>query len=412
VITDIRYWSATAAASTQSKEVTVPLRLPEHVILLRETVRSFVDGFVEPHALTIDRTNEIPEEIFVEARKLGLFGFSIPEAYGGLGEDEIVSCVGLETMSHGPGGVTFYIAPSAPSAAINLVGREDQKQKYLPGLAAGERFSAFCLSEAGAGSDAASIKTRAVRRNGKWSISGTKLWISRAAKADIFLVSAITDPSKGAKGGITVFILDKRKGVNVGKPEWQLGGRGSGSAEVHFDDVEADDDEVLGETGYGFNGLKFILGRARLWAAARGVGVISRALELSLMHSENRQQFGKSIGEFQAVKLKIADMAADLYSARLLLYQAAEMFNEGKDAAQEAAYAKLFCSEAAGRAADAAVQLHGATGVSQQYCVERLYRDARSYRILDGTSDIQRLMIASRVQKIGLGETLAPGGLL
>jgi acyl-CoA dehydrogenase len=374
-------------------------------------VRAFVDDVVQPRAAEIDRTNEIPEEILDQARELGLFGFSIPEAFGGLGESELASSVALETMSHGPGGVTFFVAPSAPAAAINLVGRQDQKERFLPDLAAGKRYAAFCLSEAGAGSDAAGIKARAVRKNGRWSISGTKLWISRANKAEVFLVSAVTDPDKGAKGGITVFLLDKRKGINVGKQDWQLGGRGSGSAEVHFDECEAADDEVLGDIGYGFSALKFILGRARLWAAARGVGVISRAAELSIEHAETRQQFGKKIGEFQAIKHKIADMSADLYTARLLLYQAAMLFDEGHDAAQEAAYAKLFCSEAAGRAADSAVQIHGAMGVSQEFGVERLYRDCRAYRILDGTSDIQRGMIASRVQRSGLGHTLAPGGL-
>lgn len=389
----------------------MPLRLPEDIRQVRETIRAFVDDVVLPHASAIDATNEVPEEIFDKARELGLFGFSIPENYGGLGTSELMSSVALEEMSRGPGGLTFFIAPSAPAAAINLVGRDDQKDRYLPDLAGGRRYAAFCLSEAGAGSDAAGIKTRAVRKDGGWSISGTKLWISRAAKAGVFLVSAVTDPEKGAKGGITVFLIDKRKGINVGKPDWQMGGRGSGSAEVNFDECFAADDEVLGQVGYGFEALKFILGRARLWAAARGVGVVARAAELSLEHAENRQQFGKKIGEFQAIKHKIADMSSDLYIGRLLLYQAAVLFDEGKDAAQEAAYAKLFCSEAAGRAADAAIQIHGAMGVSQEFGVERLYRDCRAYRIMDGTSDIQRGMIASRVQRTGLGETLAPGGL-
>lgn len=389
----------------------MPLRLPEEVRQVRDTIKAFVDDYVQPHAARIDETNEIPEEILDKARELGLFGFSIPENYGGLGTSELMSSVALETLSHGPGGVTFFVAPSAPAAAINLVGREDQRSRYLPDLASGSRYAAFCLSEAGAGSDAAGIKARAIRKDGGWSISGTKLWISRATKASVFLVSAVTDPEKGAKGGITVFLIDKRKGINVGKSDRQLGGRGSGSAEVNFDECHAADNEVLGEVGYGFDALKFILGRARLWAAARGVGVIARAAELSIAHAENRQQFGKKIGDFQAVKHKIADMSADLYTARLLLYQAAMLFDEGKDAAQEAAYAKLFCSEAAGRAADAAVQLHGAMGVSQEFGVERLYRDCRAYRILDGTSDIQRGMIASRVQRAGLGEALAPGGL-
>lgn len=389
----------------------MPLRLPEEVIQMRETVRGFVDEYVQPLAEQIDRSNEIPESLLDKARELGLFGFSIPEQYGGLGINELVTSVAVETMSYGPGGVTFYVAPSAPAAAINLIGREDQRRRFLPELAVGKRYAAFCLSEASAGSDAAGIKARAVRRNGKWLLNGTKLWISRARHASVFLVSALTDPARGARGGITIFLIDKRPGVHVGKADWQLGGRGSGSAEVSFQDCEIADDEILGNVGDGFEGLKFILGRARLWAAARGVGVIGRALELSLGHTAQREQFGRKLGDFQAVKHKIADMAADLYTARLLLYQAAEIFDEGKDAAQEAAYAKLFCTEAAGRAADMAVQLHGAMGLAQDFGVERLYRDCRAYRILDGASDIQRLMIASRVQRQGSGEGLAPGGL-
>ncbi|MFW6076508.1 MAG: acyl-CoA dehydrogenase family protein, partial [Hyphomicrobiales bacterium] len=298
-----------------------------------------------------------------------------------------------------------------PAAAIRLAGTEEQRARYLPSLAAGEAFAAFCLSEAGAGSDAGGIKTRAVRKNGGWSITGTKLWVSRAANASVFLVSAVTDPEKGPKGGITVFVLDKRKGVTTGAADWQLGGRGSGSAEVVFDECEVGDDEVLGEVGHGFASLKYILGRARLWAAARATGVISRAMELSLEHADNRVQFGQKIGEFQLVKEKIAGMAADLYPARLMVYQAAQLFDEGIDAAQEAAYAKLFASEAGFRAADAAVQIHGAMGVAQGFPVERLFRDVRAYRILDGTSDIQRLMIASRLQRRGPGETIAPGGV-
>ncbi len=388
------------------------IRLPEEVVQLKQTIRRFVQDELQPAANEIDRTNEIPQSIIDKARELGLFGLSIPEEYGGVGESELASSVALEELSHGPGGATFYIAPSAPAAAIRLAGNEEQRRRYLPRLASGEAFAAFCLSEAGAGSDAGGIRTRAVRTARGWSITGTKLWVSRAANASVFLVSAVTDPDKGSNEGITVFLLDRRPGLTTGKPDWQLGGRGSGSAEVVFDGCEVGEDEVLGEVGKGFAALKFILGRARLWAAARATGVIGRALELSVAYAEERVQFGQKIGEFQAIKDKIANMAADLYAARLQVYQAAILFDQGIDAAQEAAYAKLFASEAGFRAADAAVQIHGAMGVAQGFPVERLYRDVRSYRILDGTSEIQRLMIASRVQRRGVGETIAPGGIV
>lgn len=387
-------------------------QLPEELVQLRDTVKRFTDNVIEPYAAQIDKNNEVPQEILTKAGELGLFGLSIPEEYGGLGESELMSCVALETLSRGPGGVTFFVAPSAPAAAIRFAGTEEQRKKFLPRLAAGESFSAFCLSEASAGSDAAGIKTRAVRRNGKWVVNGSKLWISRAAKADIFLVSAVTDPEKRGAGGITIFVGRKRPGIVVGKPDWQMGGRGSGSAEVSFQDCEFSDDEVLGTVGDGFGALKFILGRARLWAAARAVGVQQRVLEVVLEHVQTREQFGKKLGDLQAIKLKVADLTADLYTSRVLLYRAASLFDLGIDPAQEVAVAKLFATEAVSRAADTAIQVHGAMGVSQDFVVERLYRDSRAYRILDGTSDIQRLMIASAVQRRGIGEAMAPGGIL
>ncbi|HEX6979725.1 MAG TPA: acyl-CoA dehydrogenase family protein [Alphaproteobacteria bacterium] len=386
--------------------------LPEELRQFRDSLNRFLADEIEPRAAEIERTNDIPDAILAKAAELGLFGMSIPEEYDGLGTSEMVSCVALETLSRGPGGVTFYLAPNAPAAAIRFAGNEEQRRRFLPPMARGESFAAFCLSEAGAGSDAAGIKTRAERKGNRWVINGSKLWISRARRASTFLVSAVTDPSKRGKGGITIFVMEKRPGIVVGKSDWQIGLRGSGSAEVSFQDVEATDADVLGTVGGGFDVLKFILGRARLWAAARAVGIIARSLELSLEHAASREQFGQKIGDFQAIKLKLADMATDLYASRLMVYRAAQLFEAGHDAAQEASIAKLYATEAASRAADMAIQIHGAMGVSQEFHVERLYRDARAYRILDGTSDIQRLMIASRVQRAGLGETIAPGGLL
>lgn len=387
-------------------------QLPEELVQLRDAVRRFTDEVIEPRAAEIEATNEVPKDVLRQAGELGLFGLSIPEQYGGFGVSEIATCVALETLSRGPGGVTFFIAPSAPAAAIRFAGTEEQRRKYLPRLASGQAFTAFCLSEASAGSDAAGIKTRAVRRDGKWVVNGSKLWISRAAKADVFLVSAVTDPDKRGAGGITIFIGDKRPGIVVGKPDLQMGGRGSGSAEVSYQDCAFSDDEVLGTVGDGFGVLKFILGRARLWAGARAVGVQQRCLELVMEHVKTREQFGKKLGDFQAVKMKLADITADLYISRLLVQRAAALFDLGHDPAQEVAIAKLFATEAASRAADTAIQLHGAMGVSQEFVVERLYRDSRAYRIMDGTSDIQRMMIASAVQRTGIGEAMAPGGTL
>jgi acyl-CoA dehydrogenase len=384
---------------------------PQELAQFRDGLRRFVTEEIEPRAAVIERSNDVPQELLVKARELGLFGLSIPEEYGGSGESEVASCVALEALSHGPGGVTFFLAPTAPAAAIRFAGTEAQRRKFLPKLARGELFSAFCLTEAAAGSDAAGIKTRAERRGDRWILNGSKIWISRASRAGIFLVSAVTDPAKRGKGGITIFVMEKRHGLNVGKPDRLMGLAGSGSAEVSFEDCEVTDADVLGTVGGGFDVLKFILGRARLWAAARAVGVCSRALEISLAHAAEREQFGKKLGEFQAIQHKLADMTSDVYTGRLLLYRAAALYDAGLDPVQEVSIAKLFCTEAAGRAADNAIQIHGAMGLSQDFHVERLYRDCRAYRILDGTSDIQRLMIASNIRRRGMGEAMAPGGL-
>ena len=386
--------------------------LPQELVQFQSTLKRFVQTEIEPRAHVLDETNDLPDELLEKAAEIGLFGLSIPEEFGGMGTSELASSVAVETLSHGPGGATFYLAPSAPAGAIRFAGTSEQQQRYLPQLASGQTYAAFCLSESGAGSDAAGIKTRAERHGNKWILNGSKLWISRARRAGVFLVSAVTDPSKRGKGAITVFVMEKRRGVEIGKLDKQIGLSGSGSAEVIFRDVEVTEADVLGTVGGGFDVLKFILGRARLWAAARATGICAKALEDSLAHAAMREQFGKKLGDFQAVKLKLADMTTDTYVSRMLLYRAARLFDEAQDPVQEVSIAKLYATEAASRCADMAVQIHGAMGVSREFHVERLYRDARAYRILDGTSDIQRLMISSNLQRRGTGDAIAPGGLV
>lgn len=384
--------------------------LPDSDRDVRDTVRAFVEQKVEPVAAEIEETGQIPRHVLDGGAELGLFGLGIPERFGGSGESLLTTAVAVEALSYGPGAVTMVMGPSAPAAAICLSGSEEQKQRYLPDLAAGRKIAAFSLTESEAGSDAAAIRTRAVRDGEDWVISGTKLYISRAALADLFLVSAVTDPSRG-KDGITVFLVDKSPQVRVGKEDVQLGLRGSSSAEVHFDGVRVGPEQVLGEVGKGFDVLKRTLTRARLWAAARSTGAMAACLDLTLAHVGQRVQFGRPLVEFQAVKLKLADMAVDVAAARHLLYSSAHALDEGRDATQETSVAKLFATEAACRVADAAVQLHGAMGVSREYPVERFYRDVRAYRILDGASDIQRLVIASALRRRGTGRSLVPGAV-
>lgn len=384
--------------------------LPEEIELLRKTVRAFVEKEVEPLAEQIERDARIPSILLKKAAEMGLFGLSIPPEYGGTGFGELGSVVALEELSRTNGAVSMVICPTAPAATIALAGTEAQKQQYLPPLARGERLAAFCLTEPTAGSDATGIRTSAVRTGDRYILNGSKLYISRAAIAGTFIVTAVTDPTRKAKGGITVFIVERDyPGFSIGSKDDEMGLRGSESAEVVFQDCEVPAANVIGAVGGGFDVMRKILDRARLWAAARSVGASQRILELSLQYAVTREQFGKPIGAFQAVRLKLADMATLLHAGRLMLYQTARKIDQGEEAVQEASMAKLFSSEAAGQIADMGVQIHGAMGFMKPTPVERFYRDVRAYRILDGTSDIQRLIIAGKLLrshglKVAVGE--------
>jgi alkylation response protein AidB-like acyl-CoA dehydrogenase len=375
---------------------------------VRDAVRTFVARVAEPAAAEMERTNAIPDSVLRAGADVGLFGLGIPEEYGGAGTDLLTTVVALEALCEGPNAVSMVMGPSAPAAALVMAGTDEQRQKYLPSLAAGEVIASFALTESEAGSDAAAIRTRAVERDGQFVISGSKIYIGRASLAGLFLVSAVTDPGRGA-AGISVFLVESSDRVGIGSPDLQMGLRGSGGAEVHFDDVVVPASAMLGQRGAGFDVLKLTLHRARLWAAARSIGASKAALDLSLSHVAQRKQFGQPLGDFQAVRMRLADMATDLAAARLLVYHAAEVLTQGGDGGQEVSMAKLFATEAAGRITDHAVQLHGGMGVSSEYPVERFARDVRAYRILDGASDIQRLVISSGLRKWGMGKGMVPG---
>lgn len=385
-------------------------RLPEEVELLRQSVRQFVDKEVCPRSEEIDRDAHVPNDLLRQAAELGLFGLSIPPEYGGTGFGELGSVVALEEMARGHGAVSMLICPTAPAATIALAGSEALKQKYLPAMASGEKFAGFCLTESEAGSDASGIRTTAVRQGDAYVLNGSKLYISRAAVADIFTVTTVTDPSKKGRGRISVFVAERSfPGLHIGSKDDEMGLRGSESAEVILEDCRVPAENIVGELGGGFEVMRKILDRARLWAAARAVGAAQRVLELCLQYVPIRKQFGKPIGAFQAVRLKLGDMATMIHAGRLMVYQAAWKIDQGEDALDEACMAKLFCSEAAGQIADVGVQLHGAMGYMKPTPVERIYRDVRAYRILDGTSDIQRLILAGRLLrahglKVGVGE--------
>jgi acyl-CoA dehydrogenase len=384
--------------------------IPEEVVLLRQTVRNFAEKEAEPLAEQIDREAHIPRLLLKQAAELGFFGLSIPPEYGGAGFGELGSAVALEELSRTNGAVSMVICPTAPAATIVLAGTEAQKQKYLPPLARGECLASFCLTEPNAGSDAAGIRTTAIQKGDKFILNGNKLYISRAAIADTFIVTAVTDAARKARGGITVFVVEKGfPGFSVGSKDDEMGLRGSESAEVVFQDCEVPAENVVGVIGGGLDVMRKILDRARLWAAARALGASRRILEVCLQYATLREQFGKRIGAFQAIRLKLADMATWIHAGQFMVYHAAWKIDQGQDAVQEASMAKLFCSETAGRIADMGVQIHGAMGYMKPTPVERFYRDVRAYRILDGTSDIQRLIIAGKLLrsqglKVGVGE--------
>jgi acyl-CoA dehydrogenase len=384
------------------------IELPQTARDMQSAVRGFVTDVVEPVAAQVEATGVVPDSLLKSAAEIGLFGLGIPEQYGGAGTDLLHTVVALEALAHGPGGVTMLIGPSAPAAAICLAGSEEQRLSYLPDLASGRRIAAYALTESEAGSDISAIRTHAARAGSGWVLSGSKLYISRARVASLFVVSAKTRREEG-KGGISVFIIEKADGVVVGQDDIQLGLRGSGSAEVHFDNLYVDENRLLGELDQGLDVLKTSLTRARLWASARSIGAMAACLDLTLLHVGTRTQFGRHLGEFQAVRMKLADMATDLAAARLLVYTAAEVLDAGRDGTQETSIAKLFATEAAGRVADTAVQLHGALGVSKGYPIERFFRDVRAYRILDGASDIQRLVISSGLRRHGTADAIYPG---
>ena len=282
--------------------------LPEEVELLRKTVRAFVEKEAEPLAEQIERDARIPSILLKKAAEMGLFGLSIPPEYGGTGFGELGSVVALEELSRTNGAVSMVICPTAPAATIALAGTEEQKQQYLPPLARGDRLASFCLTEPTAGSDATGIRTSAVRKGDRYVLNGSKLYISRAAIAGTFIVTAVTDPARKAKGGITVFIVEREfPGFSVGSKDDEMGLRGSESAEVVFQDCEVPAANVVGAVGGGFDVMRKILDRARLWAAARAVGASQRILELSLQYAVTREQFGKPIGAFQAVRLQLLD---------------------------------------------------------------------------------------------------------
>lgn len=376
-------------------------QLTEEMESLREVVRKFVKEEVEPFANQIEEENAIPKHIVEMSKEMGLFGLSIPEEYGGLGLNMVGKCAVLEELAKTHNGYTTLISCHVGIGSVGIVefGNEQQKQKYLPKMATGEWIGAFALTEPSAGSNAANLKTTAVRKGNKYILNGSKHYITNAHDAHVFTVMAVTDPTKGARG-ITSFIVEKdMPGFVIGAPEKKLGLRGSNSAELYFENVEIPAENVLGVEGDGYiNALK-ILANGRAGMAARCLGSSERLLEHSMQHALEREQFEQPIFNFQAIQHMLADMAMQVETLRSFTYRVAWMVDQEQRVVKEAAMVKLYGSEVYNKVADLALQIHGGLGYMKDYPIERYFRDARITRIYEGTSEIQRNIIASELNR-------------
>jgi acyl-CoA dehydrogenase len=376
------------------------MTLPPDVELLRAETRRLVDRELRPRTLEIERERRIPEALVRQLRELGYFGLTIPERYGGQGLSTLAHLVVQEELGRAHAAFNMLISGNNGIGVMGLVldGTDAQKQRWLPRLASGEWMAAFALTEPNAGSDAQAIETRAVREGAGWVLNGTKHYISRGDVAHLVTVFARTDPTVRAKGGITTFIVEKgTPGFNVARIQESMGSDVVKQAELVFEDCRVPDENVVGAVGAGFATAMRILDLGRLSLAARCLGTMEELLAVSVAHAKNRVQFGKPIAEQQAIQHMLADTATEIAMIRPALYAAAERRDAGERVTQEAAMLKLFASEALGRAADRAVQIHGGMGFMRDCVVEGIYREARMMRIVEGTSEIQRLLIARGV---------------
>lgn len=368
---------------------------------MKKNVRDFIQSEVESVAAQIEKEDKIPDRIIQLAKEMGLFGLSIPEEYGGLGIGMVGKCALYEEIGATHNGFTTLIGAHTGIGTVGIVdmGNDEQKKRYLPDMASGERLGAFALTEPEAGSNASNLKTTAERKGDKYVLNGLKHYITNATEADIFTVMAVTDPSKGAKG-ITSFIVEKDfPGFRVGKVEEKMGLKGSHSAEIILEDCEVPVENVLGEEGKGYvNALK-ILANGRAGLAARNLGSSQHLLDMSVRYAKEREQFGVPIIEHQAVAHMLSEMAVEIEALRSFTYRVAWMVDEGMKVIKEAAMLKLYGSEVYNRVADKAVQVHGGLGYISDYPIERYFRDARITRIYEGTSEIQKNIIASQLKK-------------
>src|ERR1700737_4241077 len=373
------------------------LELTEEQALLQKTVREFAESEVKPLAKELDETGRFPRDIFNKAAELGLTSVAFPEREGGAGVDHIAYSIVIEEISRccASTGVILSVQNSLYCDPIHRFGTEEQKKKFLLPFARGERIGCYALTEPQAGSNAAALQTKAVKKGDKYVINGTKVWITNGGAADAAIVYVNTDPPKGEKG-ITALVVEKgTPGFKVGKEEKKLGINATACCELVFTDCEVSVANRIGNEGEGYKVALSTLDGGRIGIAAQATGMAQGAFEAALKYAQERLAFGHPISQFQAIQFMLADMATEIDAARLLIRKAAWKQDSGARFSMEAAVAKLFASEMATRVTHKAIQIHGGNGYSREYPVERNYRDARITEIYEGTSEIQGLGIAS-----------------
>ncbi|SEP50885.1 hypothetical protein SAMN04487843_14124 [Methylobacterium sp. ap11] len=370
--------------------------LSDDQILIRDTARSFARERLKPFSAEWDREARFPREAIAEMGALGFMGMLVPEEHGGAAADHVAYALAIEEVAAGDGAVSTVMSVhnSVGCMPILKFGSDEQKARFLGPLARGEQLGAFCLTEPGAGSDAAALKTRARRSGNAWVLSGTKQFITSGANADLAIVFAVTDPEAG-KRGISAFIVPtKTPGYTVARIEHKLGQRASDTAQIVFEDMELTPDLMLGQEGEGLKIALANLEGGRIGIAAQAVGMARAAFEAALAYAGERETFGQKLMGHQAVAFRLADMATKIEAARLLVLNAARLRDAGQPCLKEAAMAKLFASEMAEAVCSDAIQIHGGYGYLADYPVEQIYRDVRVCQIYEGTSDVQRIVIS------------------
>jgi alkylation response protein AidB-like acyl-CoA dehydrogenase len=374
-------------------------RLTDEQDLLRRSIREFAEAEIRPHVMEWDEKQLFPKELIPKLAALGLMGIQFPEEFGGAAMSSVDYCIAIEELARVDPSVCLSVAAhnGLGAAHISMFGTDEQKRKYLTPLAQGERLAAWGLTEASSGSDAGAMRTAAVREGDCWVINGTKQFITHGKLGDLIVVMAVTNRAKGSRG-ISAFIVERgTAGFRAGKKEDKLGMRASETSEVIFENCRVPPSQLLGLEGQGFVNALQVLDAGRIGIAALAVGLAQGAYEAALRYSFERKQFGQPIGTFQAIRAKLVDAAMRIEAARLLTYRAAAMKDQGKRTTLEAAMAKLYSSEIAVRVAEEGVQIHGGYGFVKDYPAEKYFRDVKLTTIGEGTSEIQRLVIARQL---------------